>query len=142
MISDLNIPVHLSICGTVRESDGLAMSSRNTYLTDVERVKSSCLYKALLKAKVNCEKGNASTRKEIIRIVTEELKTEPLVTSVEYVSVSSPVDMKESDVYDENVGAVLSSAIRIGTVRLIDNLLIGKAVHLVSQPALHYSNHI
>ena len=66
-------------------------------------------------------------RKAILDAVENILKSEPLVSKIEYVSLSSCKDMKELDSVSLQTGAVLSSAIRLGNVRLIDNLLIGGA---------------
>ena len=140
MVHNLNMPVNVTVCPTVRESDGLAMSSRNAYLTASERRVSSVLFKALTAAQVCCEATAATkrsvSRDEIIAAATKVLLEEPLVTKVEYVSVASHLDMKELDSYPAangslgscGGGAVISSAIRIGNVRLIDNVLVGKAV--------------
>ena len=60
---------------------------------------------------------------------------------LEYVSVASHVDMKEIDVYNDATGAVISSAVKVGNVRLIDNVLVGRdASALISPRQLHYSN--
>ena len=151
LTKDLNIQTFIIICETVREYDGLALSSRNVYLTPKEREKANILYKALSAGKSFCESSsndsNSSdgldglTHSEIVEKVHEVLASEPLVTDVEYVSVASHIDMKEMDFYDNNAGAIISSAIKVGNVRLIDNVLVGHgASNLVSPRQLHYSN--
>eukprot|EP01038_Epipyxis_sp_PR26KG_P014429 gene14429-19365_t len=128
MVEDLNIPVNVLICENIRENDGLAMSSRNAYLSLSERLAAPILYKALNTAKDFCESSVVTiTRDKIIEITTEILKLEPLVTGIEYVSYASHLDMTELHEYNSSTGGVLSSAIRIGKVRLIDNVLIGPA---------------
>jgi pantoate--beta-alanine ligase len=130
MVEDLNMPVKIDICETLREADGLAMSSRNTYLSASERSVAKILYKALNSAKLKFD-GNINsdtTREELSTAVYEILKSEPMVTEVEYVSIASHLNMKELSVVDRAGGAVISSAIRIGSVRLIDNVLLGTAV--------------
>lgn len=134
MVKDLNMPVHVQVCPTIREPDGLAMSSRNAYLTATERPACSVLYRALMKVKEACD-HTASTkfpvqRADLLAIANTVLNAEPLVTRIEYVSVASHFDMTELASYNAHVpgaGAVISAAIRIGNVRLIDNVLVGQA---------------
>ena len=130
MVTDLNIPVDIQVCGTIRAEDGLALSSRNTYLDKVnERPVANILYRALMAAHDLCMKdvNRKVTREELINTALAILKTEKLVTNVEYVSVASHLDMTELDSVSGASGCVLSSAIRLGSVRLIDNILVGKA---------------
>lgn len=130
MVDDLNIPVEIRICETLRESDGLAMSSRNTYLQPSERIVASVLYRALDRAKTHFSNGEGGVirREDLIKCVMDILQSEPAVTQVEYISIASHVDMKELQIIDCR-GAVISSAIRLGSVRLIDNVLIGGAAN-------------
>ena len=130
MVTDLNIPVNIQVCDTIRAEDGLALSSRNTYLDKVkERPVANILYKALMAAHDLCMKdaNKIISREELINVALAVLKTEKLVTNVEYVSVASHRDMTELDSVSGASGCVLSSAIRLGSVRLIDNILVGKA---------------
>jgi pantoate--beta-alanine ligase len=135
MVKDLNMPVNVKVCPTIREHDGLAMSSRNAYLTSTERPVCSVLYRALLQAKNYCDLTNTTKfpvkREDIIAVANAVLRAEPMVTRIEYVSVASHTDMTELSTYnarEANAGAVISGAIRIGNVRLIDNVLVGKAI--------------
>jgi pantoate--beta-alanine ligase len=140
MVEDLNIPVDIKICQTIRESDGLAMSSRNAYLNSDERKVSKILYKALNAGRNICDEASSNSSLEmsadrfvsseaIIETIEAVLRSEPLVTSIEYISVASHKDMKEKNYYSLlNDGLVLSSAVRIGKVRLIDNVLVGNAI--------------
>lgn len=135
MVTDLNMPVHVSVCETIRELDGLAMSSRNVYLSPGERSVASIVYRSLDEAKQFCESkllaaDEVVERDVIVRMVTEALRSEPQVTQVEYVSFASHKDMQELAKYKrghKDSGAVISTAVKVGNVRLIDNLLIGKA---------------
>jgi len=136
MVQDLNMPVNVTVCPTIRESDGLAMSSRNAYLHRIERPACSVLYKALSAAKAYCDQTQHTKfpvrREDIISTANAILRQEPLVTQIEYVSVASHADMTELSAYNAHsagAGAVISAAIRIGNVRLIDNVLVGQAVH-------------
>ena len=129
MIEDLNINGEIRVCETLREEDGLAMSSRNVYLTPAERRVANILYKALSHAKTFCDEhsGVAITHEEIVAIVENVLASEPMVSRIEYVSIASFRNMKELDTITQDTGAVISSAIRVGSVRLIDNVLFGSA---------------
>jgi len=134
MVRDLNMPVEIHICETLRDADGLAMSSRNTYLTPVERESANILYQALMAAKHTCETSNSSIPKErVVQAAEAVLKKNPLVTKIEYISVSSQSTMQELEHVDASTGAVLSSAIRLGSVRLIDNVLVGSARNMLSK---------
>jgi pantoate--beta-alanine ligase len=113
------------------------MSSRNVYLTSSERPFASVIYQALETGKAliecpsssNINNNNVVTipATEVVQAITAVLKKEPLVTSIDYVSVASHIDMSELTQVRSDTGAVLSTAIRLGNVRLIDNLLVGKA---------------
>ena len=129
MIEDLNMPGEIRICETLREIDGLAMSSRNTYLSPDERKVANVLHRALNTAKIYCEihKDEEISKEELLMIVGNILQSEPMVSKVEYVSIASYINMKEIDNITVESGAVISSAIRLGSVRLIDNVLFGSA---------------
>jgi pantoate--beta-alanine ligase len=119
MIQDLNFPTRLVVAPTVREPDGLAMSSRNVYLNEEERAAASAIPRALSVAR-----GTKSRDPEVLeKAVREELAKDPLV-ELEYVSASDgatlgPVGPKTGEV-------LLSMAARIGETRLIDNLIVGR----------------
>jgi pantoate--beta-alanine ligase len=133
MVRDLHFPVEIVICPTMRESDGLAMSSRNTYLQPHERIAAPVLYRALTAAKDICENNspNSISRTAMIEKAEEVLRSEPLISHIEYVSVASPIDMKELDTVEPHIGAVISAAVKCGTVRLIDNVLVGSANDII-----------
>lgn len=136
MVKDLNIPIDIQVCETIREHDGLAMSSRNVYLSKTERAVASVLFKALSAAKHLCEADAHKIihRKELIEAAEKVFASEPLVSKIEYVSIASHRDMTELEsVQAANGGAVISSAIRLGSVRLIDNLLIGSSKQLLEK---------
>lgn len=136
MVRDLNMPVQVIICPTVREADGLAMSSRNAYLTASERPVADVLYRALMAGKEYCDQLTADgvevDTAAVERAVQSVLATEPMVSHVEYVSIASHTDMTELKTLiafeHKSAGAVISSAIRLGNVRLIDNVLVGRAI--------------
>lgn len=128
MVDDLNIPCKIRVIETIRELDGLAMSSRNVYLRgSEERNAAAVLYRALQLAKSACDGSAVSSRESILQIVRGVLASEKLVTSVDYISIASHLDMTELDQITSSEGAVISSAVRLGNVRLIDNVLCGGA---------------
>lgn len=120
MVRDLNFPVELIVCPTVREADGLAMSSRNAYLNPAERQAATVLYRALCAAKKKCDGGerNAETLRAAMQSM---LDREPLALA-QYVSAADPETLTELDRIEK--GVLLSLAVQIGKTRLIDNFLI------------------
>ena len=121
MIADLNIPVDMVVCPTVRESDGLAMSSRNRRLSPTQREAAPVLYRALQAAVAVYEAGERDSRK-LRRVMRDVLTTEPLA-EIDYVSVADAKSLKEFEGLMDHP-ALLSLAARIGPVRLIDNLVL------------------
>jgi pantoate--beta-alanine ligase len=117
LVRDLNLGVQIVGYPTVREPDGLAMSSRNAYLSATERVAAVCLSRALCKAERLFKRGELSAH-AIIRSASAELEKAPLA-NVEYVKLCDTETLEEIDVID-NAG-VLVLAVRIGKARLIDN---------------------
>ena len=122
MVRDLDIPLEVVICPTVRVADGLAMSSRNAYLAADERRAASVLRRALTAAEVRFASGERSgeTLRQAMR---ETLATEPM-GSIEYVSIADRRSLKELE-HIEVDGALASMAVRIGKTRLIDNVILG-----------------
>ena len=120
MVGDLNFPVELVVCPTVREEDGLALSSRNAYLNSAERRAATVLYRALNAARKEYDSGerDAEALREIMRSI---IGAEPLA-SAEYISAADPETLHELQRVDGSV--LLSLAVRIGRTRLIDNMLI------------------
>jgi len=120
MAADLNYAVDIVVSPTVREADGLAMSSRNAYLGEDERRAAPVLYRALSAAKEKFEAGERNA--EVLRaVVMRTLSTEPRANA-QYVSVADPDTIEElSEISD---GALLSAAVTIGKTRLIDNILL------------------
>ena len=121
MADDLNMPLEVVICPTVRQPDGLAMSSRNTYLSEAERLAAPVIYRALSAAKQRYETGERDAE-ALRRLVRDLIATEPLFTSVDYVSVADAETLQELDRVD--APALLSLAARLGRTRLIDNILL------------------
>jgi pantoate--beta-alanine ligase len=121
MTQDLNIPVEVVVCPTMREADGLAMSSRNAYLNAEERRAATVLYRGLSAAKSAFDRGerNAATLRSL---VSEMIAGEPLA-NLQYVSCADPDTLQEMETVVSR--AVLSLACFAGKTRLIDNLLLG-----------------
>ena len=121
MIRDLNLPTSIVVAPTMREADGLALSSRNTYLSAEQRTTAPVLYQALDTARQRYAAGERAGEalRQTIRAV---LSSAPLV-SPEYVSVADPLTLRELVTVGRE-GALLSLAARLGSVRLIDNLLL------------------
>lgn len=120
MVNDLAMPLDVVIVPTVREDDGLALSSRNTYLEPDQRAAAPVLYRALQAAKAQFDAGERSAQ-SLRQIMLNTLHAEPLA-NVDYVSVADPRTLQELDTIQDS--ALLSMAVRIGRTRLIDNLLI------------------
>lgn len=120
MARDLNFPLEVVVCPTVREADGLALSSRNAYLDPAERQAAAVLYRALARAREAYAAGERDA--DVLRaIMSSTLATEPLARE-EYVSAADPETLDELERVEG--GALLSLAVRIGATRLIDNVLL------------------
>ncbi|HEX42047.1 MAG TPA: pantoate--beta-alanine ligase [Phycisphaerales bacterium] len=123
MAEDLDMPLEIVVCPTVREADGLAMSSRNQYLTARERAVAPLVYKSLEAARAAVEKGerNAEAIQEQMRRVLGQSE----LIQPEYVSV---VDAETMEELKQVAGRVMIAvAVRLGTARLIDNIVIEPA---------------
>jgi pantoate--beta-alanine ligase len=121
LVRDLNIPVEIIVGATVREPDGLAMSSRNAYLSPEERQSAPVLFRALSTAQQQYEAGERDAEK-LRQTMRAVLDAEPLAQT-EYVSTADPDTLRELAHVDER-GALLSMAVKIGPARLIDNLVL------------------
>jgi pantoate--beta-alanine ligase len=120
MAADLNFPIEVIVCPTVREVDGLAMSSRNANLTPAARSKATCLYHALLAAKEIFEAGEGKA--ERLRAAMAEVINATELARLEYVSVAHPETLQEQEVVHDR--ALLSMAVFFDEVRLIDNMVV------------------
>ena len=121
MVSDLGLNLDIVAVPTVREPDGLAMSSRNIFLTAEERKAALVLWKALCLARGHWEKGQrdvTSLRQEMASLIEHE----PFA-NIDYISIADPETLQEIDVIDSP--ALVSLAVRIGGTRLIDNTMLG-----------------
>ena len=121
MTRDLNLPVEIKLAATVREADGLAMSSRNTYLDAVQRRDAVCLSRALRAAAAACEGGEKDVAK-LTAIMATELKAAPSA-QVEYAEIVDAETLRP--VLRVQRPALALLAVRIGQTRLIDNVELG-----------------
>jgi pantoate--beta-alanine ligase len=112
MARDLNSPVEICVCPTVREADGLALSSRNAYLSPAERAAAVCLSSALRLA-ADAYAGGERRPEQLRRVLWARLEAEPLV-NVDYAEVVDPETFRSP-------GSLAVLAVRIGKTRLIDN---------------------
>ena len=123
MVSDLDMNVKIRICPTVREKDGLALSSRNRYLSPVERGRALGLFRSLVLARELCAAGERDCGR-IVRKMTGLLKSliDPSTDTIDHIAVS------DSDTLQPlariRTKAIVSLAVRIGATRLIDNMMI------------------
>jgi pantoate--beta-alanine ligase len=118
MVADLNMGIEIVVVPTVRESDGLAMSSRNIYLSSKERQAATILFKALTLARQLLQGGEKDVGK-IRRQMTSLIQKEPLA-QIDYVSIADAETLGELNLIDRP--ALASLAVRIGKTRLIDNM--------------------
>jgi pantoate--beta-alanine ligase len=120
MVADLNMPLKIVVCPTVREKNGLAMSSRNQYLTAQQKKDAAYIYKSLQKCRQMIKQGVRDTKKiktEMRRILRQIPSAE-----IQYISI---VDAETLRNIDRIAGKVLAAvAVKIGTTRLIDNIFL------------------
>jgi pantoate--beta-alanine ligase len=118
MVEDLRIPVALVDGPTVREADGLAMSSRNRYLNDEQRVQALCLSWALQSARAALV-GGERRRENLLALLLDKLRA---ADKIEYAEIRQVPDLEETAVLSGTI--LLAVAARVGPARLIDNLVL------------------
>jgi pantoate--beta-alanine ligase len=121
MVADLALKLEVVAVPTVREADGLAMSSRNTYLNPEERGQAAVLYRALTLAQRLYSEGERDAE-AIRQKMTALIQKQPLA-GIDYVSIADAETLEELDVVKPP--ALVSMAVRIGNTRLIDNVVVG-----------------
>ena len=121
MVRDLNYPIKIIGCPIVRETDGLAMSSRNVYLTSEQRPSALSLYKSLNIAQEMVNKGERKA-KNIIKAVSIFIQKHPY-TKIDYVKLCHPETLEDLEEIKER--ALLALAVKVGKARLIDNTILG-----------------
>ena len=119
MVRDLNMDIEIIGCPIIREEDGLAKSSRNTYLSPEERKAAVILSKSLKLGKEAIEAGERDSKK-IIEIITNNINTEKLA-KIDYVEIVDPLSIENIDKIENS--ALVAMAVYIGKTRLIDNFI-------------------
>jgi len=120
MVTDLNMSLAIQICPTVRESDGLAVSSRNEYLNPEQRAQATCLYRALETCQRLVKQGTLGSE-SLITAMTDVLN-EVSHGGIDYVSISDMQTLKPLVRIEDQ--ALVALAVHVGPARLIDNILI------------------
>jgi len=120
MVRDLNFPVQVISLPTIREFDGLAMSSRNQYLTPKERESATVLYRALLLAKQEIEKGEKDPHRLLLRM-RSLIGAEPTVR-LDYIAIVDPQNLEDKKRLDGQ--SLIALAAFLGKARLIDNIVV------------------
>src|SRR5262249_22387373 len=121
MVADLAMPLEIRVVPTVRASDGLALSSRNSYLTPEQRKAAPVLYRALTAARERYDEGVRSGRD--LRKAMERVLASESLAEVDYVSAADAETLVELEAPSDRP-ILLSLAVRIGRTRLIDNLIL------------------
>ena len=124
MVADLNMSLEVVVLPTVREPDGLAMSSRNTRLNPEQRQAAAVLYQALSLAQQSWSQGEKDAER-LRRQMTALIRKEPLA-DIDYVSIADAATLDELDTVKQD--ALVSMAVNFGSTRLIDNVVLQNAV--------------
>ncbi len=121
MVADLNMNLQIVTCPTVREPDGLAMSSRNTYLKPDERQAAVVLYQALKLAQQLWSQGEKDANR-LRQAMRDLIQKQPLAEKIDYISIADAETLEELD--KVKPPALVSLAVKIGKPRLIDNIVL------------------
>ncbi len=120
LVADLNLPIEIVGCQTVREASGLASSSRNQYLTAEQKEQAAVLYRGLRRAEAMFRAGERNSHKLLAEVQQEVTKVNTV--SVEYIELVEPTTLMPLEIVEEE--AMLAIATRIGSTRLIDNIIL------------------
>jgi len=120
MVRDLNLDVRIVVCPIIREADGLAMSSRNAYLSPEQRKQATVLYRALMRVQSLVDRGEATTARLLVA-GTQVMAEEPAV-KLDYFEVVNRETLEP--VSDVSRGALVAVAAHVGSTRLIDNIVV------------------
>jgi pantoate--beta-alanine ligase len=120
MAKDLNMDLTVNIMPIIREADGLAMSSRNVYLTPQERTAATILSRSLRQAEEKIKNGERDA-KAVIRFITETIQSEPLA-KIDYVGVVGTDEIKKTETITGQT--LIALAVRFSNTRLIDNIIL------------------
>lgn len=119
MVEDLNFDIEIIVCPTIRQQDGLAMSSRNLYLNEEEKKAATVIYKALQEAEKLLKEGVMPLD---VKIKIHEILKHPLIREIQYAGIYDPITLEE--VKDKQNKYLIAVALKIGDTRLIDNLIV------------------
>jgi pantoate--beta-alanine ligase len=120
MVRDLNFDVRIVVCPIVREADGLAMSSRNVYLSPEQRKQALVLYRALMRVQTLADRGESNSAR--LKVAGEQVMAEESAVKPDYFEI---VDRDTLDsVSDISGGALVAVAAYVGSTRLIDNIVL------------------
>ncbi|OBZ18745.1 pantoate--beta-alanine ligase [Bacillus sp. FJAT-27264] len=126
MVSDLNMNVQIVACPIVREADGLALSSRNVYLSEEERLQALVLSRSLRAAREAVEEGSAKTAEEIRQLLTSIISSSPLAV-IDYAEILTFPDLEpladDSILAQADGEIIMALAVKFGKTRLIDNIV-------------------
>ncbi len=124
MAGDLNMDIDIVVCRTIREKDGLAMSSRNAYLDRGQREAATVIYRCLKETSDFIKSGITGIIKpeDIKAFMQGQLLKEPAIAAIEYAGIYDPLTLDEPTELKEEI--LLAVALRIGDTRLIDNMLL------------------
>ncbi len=128
LVMDLNLPIEIVGCPIIREADGLALSSRNQYLSGEERKKAATIYRGLQQAQQLFRSGERKSS-TLIEAVKAELRTVPAIAP-EYIELVNPETMETLNDVQET--GLLAVAARLGSTRLIDNILLSTRQPIVA----------
>jgi pantoate--beta-alanine ligase len=120
MTCDLNFPIEIVVCPTIRGADGLALSSRNAYLSPQERQQALCLYRSLQQAKADIESGQRDAVALVIGM--RRLIESAGPSTIDYIEIVDPLTLQPKKKLSGE--CLIALAVRIGPARLIDNLLV------------------
>jgi pantoate--beta-alanine ligase len=123
MVADLNVPIKIVMGATIREPDGLAMSSRNRYLSESERRRAVVLSQSLAEAEKMIVTQNIYSVETIRQMIQDKIVSAGGMT-IDYIAIVDPVTLQELRAIE--TAAVILLAVRLGTTRLIDNTLVEK----------------
>ncbi len=121
MVNDLNFPLVVRLCPTVREADGLAMSSRNKYLSPEERQQAPALYEALKLAGQMIRRDRPPVSK-VIEAMRAHLSARATLGAIDYIQIVDPSELTDLQRTDRPV--LIALAVKFGKARLIDNMLV------------------
>ncbi|AQQ70395.1 Pantothenate synthetase [Limihaloglobus sulfuriphilus] len=120
MVKDLNMPLQLQVCPIIREKSGLAMSSRNKYLSDKERQDAAVLYQSLVKCREMVDSGTRNAR--LLVDTMRKMISNVDGAEIDYIQIVDPDTLEDVDTVEKQAMAAL--AVKIGPARLIDNIML------------------